>query len=86
MTRYAKIHCVITSILLVLCCYLSIALIAERSRDIIRFTVSSEQMYGYDVAPTAYALQRITGGEVIATPLGGNSFNAKRWRIQVERK
>lgn len=62
-----------------LCVALTITLIAERSRDNVRLTLTDKQVYGYDLGPTAKALQRLTGTEATVTPLGRN-----HWRFQLE--
>ena len=57
-------------------------LIEERSKDVIRFKVSSDEVYGYELGPTVAHLQAITGKEAYAVPLNGNNVTAKRWQVR----
>lgn len=73
------------SALLLVCVFiLTIALIQERSKDVVRVTLTSGDVYGYELGPTVSYLQRVTGKEAIAVPLNGNSVTATKWRLQLE--
>lgn len=60
------------------------ALSKARSEDAVRMTLTSDQRYGYDVAPMAYALQKLTGKEAIVIPLDGNEVTATKWQLRLE--
>lgn len=62
------------------------ALINERSKDTCRITLTSDDVYGYDLGPSVSWLQRVTGKEAVAIPLNGNSVTATKWQLRLEEK
>lgn len=59
-------------------------IVEERSKDVVRITLTSGDVYGYDIGPSVSWLQRVTGKEAVAIPLNGNSVTATKWRLQLE--
>jgi hypothetical protein len=79
-----KLSYILNAVLSVVLIGLAVALIQTRNEDTIRFTVTSADIYGYDLAPTVSWLQKVTGKEAVAYPLNGNEVTATKWRLQFE--
>jgi hypothetical protein len=64
-----------------------VTIIDERSKDVVRITLTSADVYGYDLGPFARQLELYTGKEAYAVRLNGtNNANATKWRLVVDDK
>lgn len=58
-----------------------------QAEDVVRITLTSDQVHGSALGPLANDLQRFTGKEAYAIRLNGtNDFNATKWQLRIDNK